>query len=92
MNGLGKFDSTVGRFVNYFEEDGIGGDQFSERASCVLPDGTLVFGGTHGLTWFNPLDVPQKRSVQSDCVGERSPFIHYTDNDGINPDQNQLFS
>ena len=49
--------------VNYFKEDGIGGDQFSERASCVLPDGTLVFGGTHGLTWFNPLDVPQKRSV-----------------------------
>ena len=63
MNGLGKFDRTVGRFVNYFEEDGIGGNQFSERASCVLPDGTLVFGGTHGLTWFNPLDVPQKRSV-----------------------------
>ena len=63
MNGLGKFDRTVGKFFNYFEEDGIGGDQFSERASCVLPDGTLVFGGTHGLTWFNPLDVPQKRSV-----------------------------
>ena len=63
MSGLGKFDRTVGRFINYFEEDGIGGNQFSERASCLLPDGTLVFGGTHGLTWFNPLDVPQKRSV-----------------------------
>ena len=63
MNGLGKYDRTVSKFVNYFEEDGIGGNQFSERASCVLPDGTLVFGGTHGLTWFNPLDVPQKRSV-----------------------------
>ena len=63
MNGLGKFDRTVGAFVNYFEADGIGGNQFSERASCVLPDGTLVFGGTHGLTWFNPLDVPQKHSV-----------------------------
>ena len=63
MNGLGKYDRTVSRFVNYFEADGIGGNQFSERASCVLPDGTLVFGGTHGLTWFNPLDVPQKRQV-----------------------------
>ena len=63
MYGLGKYDRTVGTFVNYFEEDGIGGNQFSARASCVLPDGTLVFGGTHGLTWFNPLDVPQKRSV-----------------------------
>ena len=63
MNGLGKFDRTVGRFVNYFEADGIGGNQFSDRASCILPDGTLVFGGTHGLTWFNPLDVPQKRQI-----------------------------
>jgi len=63
MNGLGKYDRTVGKFVNYFEADGIGGNQFSDRASCILPDGTLVFGGTHGLTWFNPLDVPQKRSV-----------------------------
>ena len=63
MNGLGKYDRTVDRFVNYFEADGIGGNQFSERASCILPDGTLVFGGTHGLTWFNPLDVPQKRQV-----------------------------
>ena len=63
MNGLGKYDRTVGRFVNYFEADGIGGNQFCDRASCVLPDGTLVFGGSHGLTWFNPLDVPQKRQV-----------------------------
>ena len=63
MNGLGKYDRTVDKFVNYFEEDGIGGNQFSQRASCVLPDGTLVFGGNHGITWFNPLDVPQKRQV-----------------------------
>ena len=63
MNGLGKYDRTIGKFINYFEADGIGGNQFTDRASCILPDGTLVFGGTHGLTWFNPLDVPQKRSV-----------------------------
>ena len=63
MSGLGKFDRTVGNFIHYFAYDGIGGDQFSPRASCVLPDGTLVFGGTHGLTCFNPLDMPAKRTV-----------------------------
>ena len=63
MHGLAKYDRTVDRFVYYFEPDGTGGDQYSERASCVLPDGTLVFGGTHGLTWFNPLDAPAKRTV-----------------------------
>ena len=63
MAGLGKYDRTVGSFVHYLAVDGIGGDQFSERASCILPDGTLVFGGTHGITWFNPLDAPARRTV-----------------------------
>ena len=63
MNGLGKFDRTVGTFVHYFESDGIGGNQFSARASCILPDGTLLFGGTHGITCFNPLDTPVRRTV-----------------------------
>ena len=63
MNGLGKYDRTVGSFVNYYEADGIGGNQFSDRAACLLPDGTLIFGGTHGLTVFNPIDVSQRRTV-----------------------------
>ncbi len=63
LNGLGKYDRTNGSFVHYFAADGIGGDQFNDRASCVLPDGTLVFGGTHGVTAFNPLDAPAKRTV-----------------------------
>ena len=63
MNGLAKYDRTVGSFISYMEADGIAGDQFNDRASCVLPDGTLLFGGTDGLTCFNPLDAPAKRTV-----------------------------
>lgn len=61
--GLGKYDRTVGRMVSYTEEDGIGGNQFSDRASCILSDGTLLFGGTHGITCFNPLNAPGTRTV-----------------------------
>ena len=63
MNGLGRYDRTVGQFVNYYGADGIGGNQFSDRAACLLGDGTLIFGGTHGLTVFNPIDVSQRRTV-----------------------------
>ena len=63
MNGLAKYDRTTGHLIHYMEADGTGGDQYSERASCILPDGTLVFGGTHGLTCFNPLNTPAKRNV-----------------------------
>lgn len=61
--GLGKYDRTTNRFTNYFAPDGIGGNQFYDRSSCRLADGTLVFGGTHGLTVFNPIDVSTKRTV-----------------------------
>ena len=63
MHGLARYDRTVDSFVSFFEEDGTGGDQFYDRASCILPDGTLVFGGTHGLTCFNPLDIRSRTSA-----------------------------
>lgn len=62
--GLGKFDRTTGDFTNWFADDGIGGNQFYDRASCKLPDGTLVFGGTHGLTLFDPENVSFDRDIQ----------------------------
>ena len=61
--GLSKYDCTVHKFTNYFAADGIGGNQFYDRSSCRMADGTLVFGGTHGLTFFNPIDVGTKRNI-----------------------------
>lgn len=61
--GLYKYDRTVGKFTSYYAADGIGGNQFYERTSCRLPNGALVFGGTHGLTVFDPIDVTFKRNI-----------------------------
>lgn len=63
LYGLSRYDRTINRFTNYYEADGIGGNQFYDRASCRLSDGTLVFGGTHGLTLFNPIDVQIRRNI-----------------------------
>lgn len=56
-DGLGKYDRTVDRFTNYYESDGIGGNQFNERSACRTKNGELAFGGPHGLTLFNPVDI-----------------------------------
>ena len=61
--GLSKLDVQTGRFANYFTDDGIGGNQFYDRASCRLPDGTLALGGTHGLTFFDPVAATPKRDA-----------------------------
>lgn len=61
--GLGQYDRSSGKFVNWYANDGIGGNQFYDRASCRMSDGTLVFGGTHGLTVFDPIDVSVHREV-----------------------------
>lgn len=63
LDGLGKYDRTVGTITTYREEDGLGGNEFRDKASCSLEDGTLIFGGMHGLTVFNPIDAPSRRSV-----------------------------
>ena len=61
--GLGKYDRQNNDFTNWFADDGIGGNQFYDRASCTLSDGRLVFGGTHGLTVFDPEHVTQIREI-----------------------------
>ena len=61
--GLGQYDPEDDKFTNWFADDGIGGNQFYDRSSCKLADGTLVFGGTHGLTIFDPESVTLDREV-----------------------------
>ncbi len=61
--GLIRYDRTIDQYFSYTALDGISGNQFNERSAVRLPDNTLMFGGTHGITHFNPLDIAQKRSV-----------------------------
>jgi signal transduction histidine kinase/ligand-binding sensor domain-containing protein/DNA-binding response OmpR family regulator len=61
--GLFKFDRSIQHFISYDASDGIGGNQFNERSVSILHDHTLIFGGTHGLTLFNPLDIDFKRQI-----------------------------
>ena len=63
MNGLSKYDTKTKSFSTFYATDGLGGNQFFDRSSCKLSDGTLIFGGTHGLTIFNPSETNKKEPI-----------------------------
>jgi signal transduction histidine kinase/DNA-binding response OmpR family regulator/ligand-binding sensor domain-containing protein len=55
-NGLSCYSKKNKRFSNYNETDGIGGNMFYDRSLFKSSDGTLFFGGGHGVTTINPKD------------------------------------
>lgn len=47
--------------VNHFTmDDGLHGNEFYKNASLRGADGTLWFGGSGGLTWFDPKDISRE--------------------------------
>lgn len=62
--GLGKYNVTTKSFTNYYSTDGLDGNEYYDRVSCQLLDGTLVFGGSHGLTVFNPNNVTETQTAK----------------------------
>ena len=63
MKGLNRWDRKTWRITSLYKADGIGGDEFADRASCLLPNGSLVFGSTEGITMFNPEDIDTLRQM-----------------------------
>lgn len=63
LYGLSKYIPQTDKWINYYEADGLGGNQFYDRASCCLDDGTLVFGGTHGVTIFQPTNMQVRHDI-----------------------------
>lgn len=55
--GLSKFDPKTEQFTNFTAGDGLQGSEFSEGAGCKDPSGKLYFGGTNGISYFEPLSI-----------------------------------
>lgn len=63
LYGLSKYDINKKLFFTFYSYDGIGGNQFNYKSAINLRDSNLVFGGTHGLTIFNPSIVNNHRKI-----------------------------
>lgn len=75
--GLAKIDPLGGNVVQFQETDGLHRAEFSDGAVWKDAVGTLYFGGIHGFSYFNPLQIPQDSRlpnviVQNLQLGNRS--------------------
>jgi signal transduction histidine kinase/ligand-binding sensor domain-containing protein/DNA-binding response OmpR family regulator len=55
--GIGKFDPSGQKFLNYYRKDGLLSDYFMWKAYYQAPDGELLFGSVDGLNYFYPEEI-----------------------------------
>ncbi len=60
-HGLCCLDLKTGKTNTYFVDNGLQSNEFSDGASSVGPNGSIIFGGVGGITWFKPEDVHPRK-------------------------------
>ncbi len=55
--GLARLYTYSGKFVNYYVTDGLQSNEFSKNATFKDERGNIWFGGTNGITFFNPQEI-----------------------------------
>ncbi len=67
--GLVQFDPVLEKVSNIFtQEDGLVGNEFNEGAFFKNSEGTMYFGGTNGINYFNPAEIKQKSTYSAPVV------------------------
>ena len=59
-HGLCRLDPKTGQTSNYFVDNGLQSNEFSDGASFMAPNGQMIFGGLGGITWFKPQDIKER--------------------------------
>ncbi|MCA9979176.1 MAG: hypothetical protein KDD89_00005, partial [Anaerolineales bacterium] len=63
--GLSRFDPNTGQATHFEATDGLQGNDFATNAAWRDDLGRLAFGGTNGLTRFDPAQIPTSDYVPS---------------------------
>ncbi len=84
--GISRLDLNQHTITNYTTRDGLQFNEFYKAASMRDDGGTLWFGGTQGINWFNPLDIHKSETKMTARVVRFS-----TDENNILPDKDGIY-
>ena len=84
--GISKLNLNQQTITNYTSREGLQFNEFYRNASMRDENGTLWFGGTQGICWFNPLEI-RKTETKVDARVVRFS----TDLNNIMPDKNGVY-
>ncbi|MCH5218639.1 MAG: response regulator [Muribaculaceae bacterium] len=62
-SGMAKLDPRTGVFANFFVGDGLHGNEFYKNSVFKDSEGHIYFGGTGGITHFNPGEISNPGKV-----------------------------
>jgi len=92
-NGISKFNISGRTFKNYYQGDGLQGNQFNYNAALSLRSGEFVFGGIRGFSLFYPARIVPVANfpgifltgirINNVPVGNKNPLITEKTNDAI---------
>lgn len=68
--GISRFNPQNQSFINFYASDGLQSNEFSKGAAFADKQGELIFGGTNGITYFNPTEI---------TTPDKKPKIRITD-------------
>lgn len=68
--GISRFNPQNQSFINFYASDGLQSNEFSKGAAFADKQGELIFGGTNGITYFNPTEI---------TMPDKKPEIRITD-------------
>ena len=79
-HGLSIFDPQTELFTNYYNNDKLQDNEYSDGAGYTDVNGIIYFGGINGFNWFNPDEI-KARDFSPEVLISRVALIQDPDND-----------
>lgn len=64
-NGIFKINEKEDRITKYTKQDGFATNEFKKEAAYINEEGTLYFGTSNGLNYFNPKELKTNQKTPS---------------------------